>query len=263
MSFWACILWVVLGIMSCEQVYAADDQKVLVLTIPKAGTHLIMKAVESIVQDEFCPFGPTIIRQETINRLCYGRDRFFIDHLMPDYDFLKFDRSKKFVKVVFLRDPRDVVLSLVYWVEKMEMAFMSIEKIREFNQLPFDERLSRVILMPDANYGASWFVRNTLEWMKNPTVFVCRFEDLVGPKGGGSRKRQEKTIEALAIHLGYSLEPERVAEIADELFGGTWTFRNGQIGGWKEYFTPEHIELFKQVMGKELIELGYEVDNEW
>ena len=264
-SLRARILWVVLGIISWEQVYTADNQKVLVLSIPKAGTQLVKKAMKLITKKRFFLSGSQgTVREVLLSELQWGVDNYlFCDHLVSEYNFLKADLSDNPIKVVQIRDPRDILLSQISWMEKMESWWMSLKQVRAFNELPFDERLSRAILMPDANYGVRCFARNALDWMKNPTVFVCRFEDLVGPKGGGSRKRQEKTIEALAIHLGYPLEPERVAEIADELFGGTRTFRHGQIGGWKEYFTPEHIELFKQVMGKELIELGYEIDNEW
>jgi hypothetical protein len=41
------------------------------------------------------------------------------------------------------------------------------------------------------------------------------------------------------------------------------TFRAGKRGGWSERFTPEHRELFKAIAGHQLIELGYESNNDW
>jgi len=42
-----------------------------------------------------------------------------------------------------------------------------------------------------------------------------------------------------------------------------FTFRQGQIGSWREVFTPYHKDLFKRTMGQELILLGYEPDDQW
>jgi sulfotransferase 6B1 len=263
-----CICWigVVFFLAIVSRVYSeaqgSSQNKILVLTIPKAGTHLMMKVVEMIAQEKFYPFNQTTVREKAVEELCEGEDRLFIDHLLPNYDFLKSDQSDKYIKVVLVRDLRDVCLSYIYWIHTLEMALMP-ERIKRVYRWPLDERLSKAIMQPDANCGTGWFARNALEWIKNPTVFVCRFEDLVGPLGGGSRNDQEATIEALGKHLGYELSKERVAEIADTLFGGTLTFRKGQIGEWREHFSPQHIDLFKSALGKELIELGYESDNNW
>jgi hypothetical protein len=34
-------------------------------------------------------------------------------------------------------------------------------------------------------------------------------------------------------------------------------------GGWREFFTEEHKQLFKDVAGDLLVRLGYEKDNNW
>jgi len=41
------------------------------------------------------------------------------------------------------------------------------------------------------------------------------------------------------------------------------TFRTGKTGGWREHFTVEHKNLFKDVAGDLLVKLGYEKDNDW
>ena len=40
-------------------------------------------------------------------------------------------------------------------------------------------------------------------------------------------------------------------------------FRKGTSGDWKNYFTKDHVELFKEKWGNLLIKLGYEKDNNW
>lgn len=39
--------------------------------------------------------------------------------------------------------------------------------------------------------------------------------------------------------------------------------RKGIAGDWRNYFTPENIEAFKEVAGKELLDLGYESSPDW
>jgi hypothetical protein len=41
------------------------------------------------------------------------------------------------------------------------------------------------------------------------------------------------------------------------------TFRSGKAGGWREHFTDDHKQLFKDVAGDLLVRLGYEMNNDW
>jgi sulfotransferase 6B1 len=41
------------------------------------------------------------------------------------------------------------------------------------------------------------------------------------------------------------------------------TFRSGKTGGWREFFTDEHKQLFKDVAGDLVVRLGYEPTNDW
>ncbi len=41
------------------------------------------------------------------------------------------------------------------------------------------------------------------------------------------------------------------------------TFRSGMAGGWREHFTDEHKQLFKDVAGDLLVRLAYEKNNDW
>ncbi len=100
--------------------------------------------------------------------------------------------------------------------------------------------------------------------MNYPYALTVRFEDLVGSNGGGDDAKQLATVKAIAKHVSIELSEERAQEIATNLFGITKnTFRKGQIGAWKEEFTPEHKKLFKQYGGELLIKLSYKNDLNW
>ena len=82
-------------------------------------------------------------------------------------------------------------------------------------------------------------------------------------KGGGTRERQIETLKKMMSYLNIEVSQERLDYAADNLWGSSGTFRKGRIGSWKESFDENNKELFKAVMGQELIELGYEQDNNW
>jgi hypothetical protein len=81
------------------------------------------------------------------------------------------------------------------------------------------------------------------KWSAEPFALTIRFEDLVGPAGGGSRQIMISTIANVARHI--DITAPDVEEVADNLFGGTATFRRGLIGTWREreaVFTDPDVE---------------------
>jgi hypothetical protein len=87
---------------------------------------------------------------------------------------------------------------------------------------------------------------------------VLRFEDLVGPGGGGDAERQRASIASLLRHVGLVEEDGAVDAIAKELFSSeSPTFRKGSAGGWRSAFDPELETLFDQVVGDRAIPYGY------
>jgi hypothetical protein len=114
-------------------------------------------------------------------------------------------------------------------------------------------------------YGVVDFYKLYLPWMKANKFHTIRFEDLVGSKGGGSDEAQYKTIKDMANHLGIGLSDKKIKQISYDLFGGSTTFREGRIDGWKKHFSPEMKAAFKSVPGANqlLIDLGYETDCNW
>jgi len=236
------------------------SKKVVCLTVPKTGTYLVEKAIKMITDIQGKKvFDLTTVRGKKDLSVVLREENnlLFIDHLLPDYDFLRDENSDEYIKIIQIRDPRDMVISQVHWMKKTEQWWMPLETIKKANQLSFEEHLSFVIGLPKEHYGAQFFYNQVLEWKKNPSVFICRFEDLVGPQGGGDRKIQEASIAALAKHIEYSLSDEKITYIADHLFGGTRTFRSGLIGQWKTVMNAEQMTLCQRMFGKQLIALGY------
>jgi hypothetical protein len=239
-------------------------EKVVYLTIPKAGTHLLKKTLEILTQEksywiglsEGFHFNPAFA-------LSYS-NRVFGGHLFPELDKFRTKYSDKYRRILMIRDPRDVMVSFTHHLyNRMEWNGCPRFDYEKFASHSFDERLQEILLFPHEYHNPACSFAYAVLWMQDPNVFVCRFEDLVGEMGGGSKEKQIQVVGDLAKFLDLNISEEKIEAISSQLFGGTWTFRKGQIGLWKESYTPENKQLFKQLMGQYLIDLGYEKDFNW
>jgi hypothetical protein len=164
-----------------------------------------------------------------------------------------------------LRDPRDVVVSHVFYVTVKESSHILHEYYRyELNN--FADRLTVSIQgRPDWEFsfpdiGARF--KPYVPWLDRPEVLILRFEDFITQK--------EETVGAVLDHAlarGFKYDGDREAAI--KLLTASIdpkrspTFRSGKIGGWEEHFTPEHKQLFNQYAGDLLLKLGYESSLDW
>lgn len=249
---------------------AADGPRVLSNSIPKAGSNLLLRCLELLPGIVYARMHLDHRMSEehiitALSRLWPGE--FATAHLPFSPGLARGVDDLGIRPLLMIRDPRDVVVSHVYWVtyRYREGRFHPY-----FRSLPNDEaRLMASIRgtppLPDGfrleDIGARF--RSYLKWAEHG-AHVVRFEHLVGPEGGGTREAQVAEIQALAAHIGLSLSPDQAVRVAERLFSrGSPTFRRGRIGNWREHFTPEHKRAFKEVAGDLLIELGYEKDLKW
>ena len=180
-------------------------------------------------------------------------------------------KKLKIKMVTIVRDPRDVVVSHAKYISSLPPDnFQFGTPLHVYYQsLSEGERLmtSMVGVRKEPNGPVLLNIRDRLEsvllWGSQPFNFTTTFERLVGPQGGGSRERQVQEIRAISRHLRTGYSDREIEAVADRLFGGTATFRKGVIGGWKEHFTEEHKQVCKKLIGRLLIDLGYEKDDEW
>jgi hypothetical protein len=163
--------------------------------------------------------------------------------------------------VCILRDPRDVAVSQMHHIKRRKEHFAH----EAFLKLPSDhERLlvsirggelgGRKLQSLDERY------RQFLGWQDEDNAIVVRFEDLVGPRGGGSAEAQRRTVERVARHVGLEPDERMMRTVEENIFGVSKTFRKGQIGGWRSEFSEEHARASREVAGPLLVELGYEAD---
>lgn len=174
--------------------------------------------------------------------------------------------------LLMMRDPRDMVVSFAFMVHKSrEGQTADLEKViidlitgKQQYYLPWAVEIQQVYPLL-WELGLYKFYRLYMPFIKSNNFLVVRFEDLIGERGGGSAQKQIEIIKKIGRHIRVASDDATVKSIIDRLFGGTWTFREGQTGSWKKYFTPAIKTAFKRdkELLKLLVDLGYENDTEW
>ena len=250
----------------------APGPKILANSIPKAGTHLLTRCLTLLpgITDSGLRLRGRVHDHSLESRLRLVGGGCF----MPAHVFYTEQRDQilsdlGFRIVLIIRDPRDIVVSHYHYVtygsrrhqlrdyyrtlpDDQARLMMSITGIQRPQSDP-------TIRLRDINSR----YRSFLSW-ENHGACVVRFENMVGPRGGGSYETQRQEVHKIARHLGIRLEEKDVQHIASNLFHRTsTTFRKGMIGDWKKHLTPEHRAAFKSIAGQLLVELGYEPDQDW
>lgn len=259
--------------------------KIVNTSIPKCGTFMLMNLTHFITGLVFgydnCSEFVSQMYRPTIEKLakCTLSNDFNCYHLPYNPEYSEFFKQNN-IKVCFIyRDPRDQVVSQVYY-----MFLQADREKRGYGRFNFNSLLTALIgdnekspfqlehfqdmsleMLSSMEYIShiKRYYELFLGWQKSDICYSVRFEDLVGPRGGGTVERQKNEITNIAKHLGVELSESQINHISANLFGNTDTFREGKIGSWKGHFTEDHKKQFKAVADDLLIKLGYEQDNNW
>jgi sulfotransferase 6B1 len=220
------------------------------VTIPKCGTHLVTKALKLLLKKR--------VRRYNSRKVARGQlPSRFETYVWHSHAYYTRKGAQAFADrnvkgLLMIRDPRDQLISRCFWA----LDRSGLDR-RSIDQEDFSRFLHAHIK------GVKGFYEQFLPWGEHPLFYTVKFERLVGDEGGGDSRTQRAELEAIARHLNVSSPPGHIEKCVRKLFGGTATFRKGQIGSWKRYFSPDDKKLFKQVAGQLLIDLGYEKDLAW
>jgi hypothetical protein len=184
-------------------------------------------------------------------------------HLFSRPDAIKKVCSPKFIPYFIFRDPRDVVVSHVFYVTEMESKHVHHAYYQSLQN--FDERLKVSILgRPDSNIEFSNIAdrfKPYLDWLNQKEVLSIHFEDLIHQRAETLTRIMNHLLDKIPLQTTRQL----ILASLESAINPTQspTFRSGKTGEWKKYFNDEHKDLFKKVASDLLIKLGYEKDNSW
>ncbi len=163
------------------------------------------------------------------------------------------------------RDPRDAIVSHIFYAMDMHPG----HRLRPYyagHLSTMDERIAATIAgIQEAGYSFP-DVRSDYErylpWLEHEAVLGVRFEDLV--------HRRDETLDRMLDFLersGLEVPVDRLEakRVLNETMAPSRspTFRTGTSGGWREHFSDDNKQLFKDVAGDLLLKLGYERSDDW
>jgi sulfotransferase 6B1 len=266
-------------------------QPFMLVSVPKAGTHLLLKAIQSlpgmgnsgITVLQLARSLATLERSNSVEqsaRLIQGvplpameaafdslvSGQFGYGHLWFSPDSAQILDRRGIYVLLMVRDPRDLVVSHANAITKKTAHYAHQHYVR----LSWPQRVMCSItgILPSIDAGLETpSIRESFErflpWASQPRVYMTSFEKLVGPQGGGDRRIQLEELNKIVRNIGLDFSNAELERVADNLFGGSPTFFRGHIGSWKEHFTAEHVKAFKEVSGDLLVDLGYETSLDW
>lgn len=159
--------------------------------------------------------------------------------------------------VLLVRDPRDVAVSLTHHILKRP----GTPKFETIKRLPAgEERYGAVI----SGYRAeeegrasflplAYLFERYEGWLTAPDVLVLRYEDIIGPLGGGDREAQYHAYERLAEHIGLTIPPEELRSRVDVIYDPNAPFFvSGKTGNWRSILTERLASAVEETFAGKL-----------
>jgi sulfotransferase family protein len=242
------------------------EPKILCISPPKSGTHLLERAL-CLHPRLYRKIMPTIGERNVqrwgglngiLSRMRPGQVA--VSHLMFKPARVR-ALEKQGARCIFLvRDPRDMVVSRVFHIAK-DVKHPLHEQFRSETDLG---KLVRWAIEGDEDLRS---LRKMLEdfagWLDSGAL-VVRFEELIGPAGGGDEIRQALALRRVFEHVGVEVTEDQLASIRSGVFSNrSPTFRRGEIGDYRRYFNDDTRELFREAAGDLLARYAYELEPGW
>lgn len=244
------------------------EYRVLANSLPKNGTHLLLKCLGEVPGYRFSGYEIDWGNPERALRLLsVTRPGEFTKGHIPCFPEAREYLGKQQDLRVFnmIRDPRDNVVSFFHYILAQpnhplhpHYAAMPDDAARLLATIQgFCDQSGRPVIR-----DIGWRLGNWVPWEQQERVVSIRFERLIGSQGGGDGEEQvaevEKILHALDIDVFSS------SQVASRLFDpSVHSFRRGQIGGWRSYFSDEHRQAFKLAANWALVHWGYEENADW
>jgi len=256
---------------------SADLPTLLGISFPKSGTHLLDQILVGFA--DVAPYAKRLhsfyaeYEGESGAKRAPEKALHWLDslrpcdvasaHLFARPDAVARVTSSNFIPYFIFRDPRDVVVSHVFYVTDMESVHVHHAY---YKSLPdFDARLKVSILgRPDVDVEfpniAERFAQY-LGWLDQPQVLAIHFEDLINDRV----RTLNRIIDHFLARVPLQTSRRLILDSLESVIKPTKspTFRSGKTGEWKKHFKEEHKKIFIDVAGDLLIKLGYERNNDW
>jgi hypothetical protein len=240
--------------------------KVFLATLPKSGTHFLTRfffhmgfkrlfledlgyrvLIQQALTGELN--GDESIRlQESRNSVIrsaatLAENSYICHHYSYDAVLVSHLTDAGLAPIFLMRDPRDYVVSLTNHIlkhgdHKHHQRFATMGSS--------DERYIAVIegLPAEGDFPAVSPLTYTYGlmqgWLKDPEVLGVKFEQVIGPKGGGTLEQQQTTFGKILEHINSPLRIGEIADYIDQSYDPQASmFNKGTLGQWQHEFSSQ------------------------
>lgn len=240
-------------------------------SVPKAGTNLLRQVLLGmpnvfVVPGKHIFGGPPSDHEQDWKLLnTLQENEMLLGHVNYSERWANMMHSLNLKQVFILRDPRDVVVSLTYFIMSELPHHQFYELFNKKGMTQKQRYLTLIHGVEDLKHGGiSNYFHLYTSWLRDPNTHTVTYEQLME-----SEATRRSAIYQTAKFLWSGLTPpmslfemtKRMEKNIDP--SKSWTFRKGGIGNWKKEFDQEVVDAFKEAAGDLLIELGYEKDKNW
>ncbi|XP_054882280.1 sulfotransferase 6B1-like isoform X2 [Poeciliopsis prolifica] len=252
--------------LRCLDGLEARDDDILLVAYPKCGFNWMVGVMKKVIaeatqtqnESKISPliefFGPEVLK-DVVEA---PSPRFLGTHLHPDIMPSSFSQKKTKMVVVF-RNPKDTLVSYYHFCNNNPV-LPSVESWDSF----FSQFMKGDVAWGSYfDYALAWNRR-----MDDPNVLLVTFEALKQDLSAGIRQ--------ISSFLGFSLTEAQVQQVAaGSTFNamkessarshgnmGNVIFRKGEVGDWRNHFSPEQNREMDQAFSKHLAgtTLGAQLD---
>ncbi len=219
-------------------------RKLLISAAPRSGEELVKTVVDELVKPTWVAVdeADTDLSEDVLHKLTRD-NKAAVTHICATDKTVRLAQEQQLNVLYVVKDPRDYVYATAQWIKNV--AHKDGVSAKSIHDLVVD-------LIKDVDF----VYRSYTPWMSYKNTLVVRSESLAGKE-----EEQVEEILKLARHLGVPADRQKAHRIALLCQKEEETYKSS--GTWKQEFTQEHKELFKDVAGQLLIDLGYEKDLNW
>ena len=259
------------------------SRKVVVTSVPKCGTHLLLSLLYRMGFQRFDPedihYRKAVFkslaegvplaevseqaavvqaREQMLQKIDAMPDDSVVAHHFPFDQILADAFSARGMPVLFMiRDPRAQVVSYRTHV----LRDPHNKHLRRFESVP-ENVVYRWLLdgaaaeesPSDAVTGVVTLYRRFDGWLAHDGTEVIAFNHLVGPKGGGSRVRQLAELEKILFNLHSDFREDADENLRLMFSEKHSLFSVGQAEGWRRKLDKENREVFEREVRPRLID---------
>ncbi len=251
------------GLKKSQLLGRKTGPKVILNSLPKSGTHLLETLFFQLPLMRHCGAktlqielqNPIEKKLKTISNLKKGQ--FLLAHMQFHQSIIDTAKRNDTKIIHLIRDPRDVILSHLNYIENMDTTQSSHKYIKQFGS-----RLEKLEAIVEGKENIlepfPEVLRKFSPWLDNEAVLSIKFEDLIGPNGGGDRAKQIHAVRDIVTFLNIEIEEEQLLEVCNHIYSPkSSTFNKGKIGNWKQVLNEQEQDWLNNIIKSEISTYQY------